>query len=63
MIGFDYAATLRALIAAIVRSPIVIEPVEAPVRDFADWCQQQEGDLDTVILGWLRSEAAHRATH
>jgi hypothetical protein len=51
------------LIAAIVRSPIVIKPVEAPVRDFADWCQQQKGDLDTVILGWLRSEAAHRATH
>jgi hypothetical protein len=26
-------------------------------RDFADWCEQQQtADIDTVILGWLRSQ-------
>jgi hypothetical protein len=64
MIGLDHPATLfRSLIEAIARSPIVFESAKSPVRDFAGWCKQQNGDLDAVILNWLRSEAAHRATH
>jgi hypothetical protein len=61
--GFDYASSLRSLVAAIARSPIVIEPAEAPVRDFADWCERQNADLDMVILDWLRAQAPHRAAH
>lgn len=56
MTDFTHTADLQSLLAAIAASPIVVPAVH--VRDFADWCQlQQPADIDTVILGWLRSQA------
>jgi len=63
MMGFVQAASLRALFAAVARSPIVIARAETPVRDFADWCERQNGNLDVAILDWLRSQAPQRAAH
>jgi hypothetical protein len=54
MTEINHIADLQSLLAAIAVSPIVVS-VPTP-RDFADWCKlQQPADIDTVILGWLRS--------
>ena len=56
MTEFNHNAELQSLQAAIAASPIVVPTWKA--RDFADWCRhQQPADIDTVILGWLRSHA------
>jgi hypothetical protein len=61
----DQKTDLRTLQAAIANSPIMAAPVvsastvlaaRAP-RDFADWCNRQGGNIDSVILDWLRSQA------
>jgi hypothetical protein len=54
-------ADLGALKAVIARSPIVVAPPAPPARDFADWCERQNADLDDVILNWLRSQSRTRA--
>ena len=59
MTQFNPTTDLRQLQAVIARSPIVFaEP--RPARDFADWCERRNADLDHVILDWLRSQAALR---
>jgi hypothetical protein len=56
MTDFNHTADLQSLLTAIAASPIVVPAPKA--RDFADWCnRQQTADIDTVILGWLRSQA------
>jgi hypothetical protein len=56
MTDFSHTADLQSLLTVIAASPIVVSVPKA--RDFADWCQlQQPADIDTVILGWLRSQA------
>jgi hypothetical protein len=56
MTQFNDMADLQALVAAIAASPIVVPASKiAKARDFADWCALQ-GDADTVILEWLRSQ-------
>ena len=58
MTEFNHTADLQSLLAAIAASPIVV----STPRDFADWCEcQQPADIDTVILGWLRSHAPQPA--
>ena len=54
MTDFTHTADLQSLLTAIAASPIVVSVPKA--RDFADWCNQQTADIDTVILGWLRSQ-------
>ena len=55
MTEFNHNADLQSLLAAIAASEIVV-PVSNP-RDFADWCDRQRpAEIDTVILGWLRSQ-------
>ena len=55
MTDFSHTADLQSLLTAIAASPIVVSVPKA--RDFADWCaRQQTADIDTVILGWLRSQ-------
>jgi hypothetical protein len=53
---------LRALLAAIAGSPIVVAAAaERPVRTFADWCEQQApADIDRVILAWIASHVPAR---
>jgi hypothetical protein len=48
-------ADLQSLQAAIAASPIFVALQEAP--DFAEWCERQGADIDTVVLDWLRSQA------
>jgi hypothetical protein len=60
MTDFNHTADLQSLLIAIAASPIVVPTSKA--RDFADWCDQQTADIDTVILGWLRSQRPHSAT-
>ena len=56
MTDFTQTADLQSLLTAIAASPIIVPARNA--RDFADWCHlQQPADIDTVILGWLRSQA------
>ena len=56
MTDLNHNADLRSLLAAISASEIVVAGRTA--RDFADWCElQRPADIDTVILGWLRSHA------
>jgi hypothetical protein len=56
MTEFSHNADLQSLRAAIAASPIVVCVPKA--RDFAEWCKlQAPADIDTVILGWLRSQA------
>jgi hypothetical protein len=56
MTDLNHNADLRSLLAAISASEIVVASRTA--RDFADWCElQRPADIDTVILGWLRSHA------
>ena len=56
MTDFSHTADLQSLLTAIAAPPIVVSVPKA--RDFADWCsRQQAADIDTVILGWLRSQA------
>jgi hypothetical protein len=60
MTEFNHNAALQSLLAAIAASEIVVPGYEA--RDFADWCRlQQPADIDTVILGWLRSHVPQAA--
>jgi hypothetical protein len=59
MSHFTRTSDLQPLLTAIAASPIVVRVSEP--RDFADWCEQQQTadidiDIDTVILGWLRSQ-------
>ena len=57
MTDFTHTADLQSLLTAIAASPIVVSVPKA--RDFADWCNRQQTadiDIDTVILGWLRSQ-------
>jgi hypothetical protein len=55
MSHFTRTSDLQSLLTAIAASPIVVRVSEP--RDFADWCEQQQtADIDTVILGWLRSQ-------
>lgn len=64
MTEFNHNADLRSLLAAIAASEIVVPAPNAcdQARDFADWCQfQQPADIDTVILGWLRSHVPQAA--
>jgi hypothetical protein len=57
MTEFNHNADLQSLLAAIAASEIVVPGREA--RDFADWCElQRPADIDTVILGWLRSHVS-----
>jgi inactivated superfamily I helicase len=56
---FNHNADLQSLLAAIAASQIVVPGLNA--RDFADWCQHQQPDIDTVILGWLRSHVSQAA--
>ena len=61
MTEFNHTADLQSLLATIAASPIVVS-TPAAARDFADWCErQQPADIDTVILGWLRSHAPQPA--
>lgn len=54
MTEFNHNTDLQSLLAAIAASEIVVPGRVA--RDFADWCElQRPADIDTVILGWLRS--------
>ena len=56
MTDFNRFADLQSLRAAIAASEIVVPGRAA--RDFAEWCElQRPADIDTVILGWLRSQA------
>jgi len=56
MTDFNHFADLQSLRAAIAASEIVVAD-QRPARDFADWCElQRPADIDTVILGWLRSQ-------
>ena len=51
---------LELLLAAIAASEIVVLLPNA--RDFADWCDlQRPGEIDTVILDWLRSQVPQTA--
>ncbi len=59
MTDFNHTTDLQSLLTAIAASPIVVPTPKA--RDFADWCNQQTADIDTVILGWLRSQARQAA--
>ena len=60
MTEFDRNADLQSLLAAIAASEIVVPGRTA--RDFAEWCEfQRPADIDTVILGWLRSQARQAA--
>ena len=56
MTEFNHTADLQSLLATIAASEIVVPGPTA--RDFAEWCElQRPADIDTVILGWLRSQA------
>ncbi len=60
MTDFNHNADLPSLLAAIAASEIVVSIPQA--RDFADWCElQKPADIDTVILGWLRSHVPQAA--
>ena len=60
MTEFNHNADLQSLLAAIAASEIVVPASSA--RDFADWCElQRPADIDTVILGWLRSQVPQAA--
>lgn len=60
MTEFNHNADLQSLLAAIAASEIVVAGRTA--RDFADWCElQRPADIDTVILGWLRSQVPQTA--
>jgi hypothetical protein len=60
MTEFNHNADLQSLLAAIAASEIVVHGRTA--RDFADWCElQRPADIDTVILGWLRSQVRQAA--
>jgi hypothetical protein len=59
MTDFTHTADLQSLLTAIAASPIVVRVSEP--RDFADWCNRQQTDIDTVILGWLRSQRPQSA--
>jgi hypothetical protein len=56
MTDFNRKADLPSLRAAIAASPILVVAAP-PAPDFAAWCESQSADIDTVILGWLRSHA------
>ncbi len=51
----DSKADLPFLLATVAASPIIVTMPEP--RDFAGWCERQGGNLDAVILNWLRGEA------
>jgi hypothetical protein len=54
---FQHKADLPLLVATVAASPIIVPALKA--RNFADWCAlQAPADIDTVILDWLRSQAA-----
>jgi hypothetical protein len=59
MTNVNHTANLQSLLHAIAASPIVVRTSEP--RDFADWCERQTADIDTVILGWLRSQVPQAA--
>ena len=60
MTEFNHTADLQSLLATIAASEIVVSGPTA--RDFAEWCElQRPADIDTVILGWLRSQARQAA--
>jgi hypothetical protein len=59
MTDFTHTADLQSLLTALAASPIVVSVPKA--RDFADWCNRQQTDIDTVILGWLRSQRPQSA--
>jgi hypothetical protein len=54
MTQFVEYADLQSLRAAVAASPIFVAVQEA--ADFAEWCERQGDDIDTVILDWLRSQ-------
>jgi len=51
-------APLRALLAAIGRSPIIARPLaRTPVAAFADWASvRKSAHADAYVLAWLASE-------
>ena len=59
MTEFNHSTALRLLRTTIARSPIVLAQPK-PARDFAEWCERRNADLDHVILDWLQSQAAVR---
>lgn len=50
------AADLRAILALIADSTIVLEPVPRPEPIFSDWeKERRSADVDTLILAWIAS--------